>query len=88
MARPLSATSKGSGKGMARTLEQLQAQRDKIVEEMGGPETVQFADRSVTRRPQADLEKALRLVDAEIAALQSGQSGQDRVFTIQTNRGL
>ncbi len=70
---------------MALTLDQLQEQRDKLITEMAQPQEIHFAERGVTRRPQADLEKALRLVDAEIGALQGGQG---RVFTIQTSRGL
>lgn len=70
---------------MALTLEQLQAERDKIVDAMGHPINVQFSDRSVTQRSQADLEAALKRVDAEIAKLQSPQARQ---FTIQTSRGL
>lgn len=70
---------------MALTLEQLQAERDKILDAMGHPINVQFSDRSITYRAQADLEAALKRVDAEIAKLQSPQSRQ---FTIQTNRGI
>jgi len=70
---------------MALTLEQLQAQRDKILGEMGNASNLQFGDRSVTYRPQAELEAALRRVSAEIAKLQSPQSRQ---FTIQTSRGI
>jgi hypothetical protein len=70
---------------MALTLEQLQEQRDKILEEMGRPINVQFSDRSVTYRAQEDLDGALKRVDAEIARLQSPQAKQ---FTIQTKRGI
>jgi hypothetical protein len=70
---------------MAITLEQLQAQRDKILDEMGNPSHVQFESQSVTYRPQDELEAALRRVDAEIAKLQSPQSRQ---FTIQSLRGI
>lgn len=69
---------------MAVTLDQLQTQRDAIIGEMGQP-NVQFAERALTRRPQAELEAALRKIDAEIARLQSSQS---TVFTIQTSRGI
>jgi hypothetical protein len=69
---------------MALTLEQLQAQRDSILSEMGQPD-VQFADRSVKRRPQSELKDALARVDAELAKLQGSQS---TVFTITSNRGL
>jgi hypothetical protein len=66
------------------TLEELQAQREAILAEMGQPD-VQFEQRGVKRRPQAELDAALARVDAEIARL---QSPQDRLFTIQTKRGL
>ena len=70
---------------MALTLEQLQAQREKILTDMGNTAQVQFGDRSVTHRPQAEMDAALQRVDAEIAKLQSPQSRQ---FTVQTSRGL
>lgn len=70
---------------MALTLEQLQAQRDKIITEMSRPIEVQMGDRLIRHRPQPDLESALRAVDAEIAALGSAPSRQ---FTIKTSRGL
>jgi hypothetical protein len=66
------------------TLEELQAQREAILAEMGQPD-VQFEQRGVKRRPQAELEAALARVDVEIARLQSPQTRQ---FTIQTSRGL
>jgi 5-enolpyruvylshikimate-3-phosphate synthase len=69
---------------MALTLAQLQAQRDEILSEMGGAQAVTFGDKSVTRRPQQDLDAALARVDAEIASL----SPQSRQFKIQTSRGL
>jgi len=69
---------------MALTLEQLHAQRDAILTKMGGHQTVTEGDRSVTHRPQADLEAALQRVSAEIAKL----SPQTKTFTIQTSRGL
>ena len=70
---------------MALTLAQLQAQRAEIVEHMGKPSQVQFGDKSVTYRPQAELDAALQRIDGEIAAMQSPQSRQ---FTVQTSRGL
>ncbi len=70
---------------MALTVEQLQAQRDEIVAQMSAPQQVAFKGRSETLRPQAELEAALRRVDAEIARL---QAPQDRQFTVQTKRGL
>jgi hypothetical protein len=66
------------------TLADLQAQRDSILAEMGAPD-VQFENRSLKRRPQAELDEALKRVDREIAAVQSPQSRQ---FTIQTSRGI
>jgi hypothetical protein len=70
---------------MALTLEQLQAQRDKTIQEMSLESRVDFSDRGITRRSQEELEAALRRIDTEIAALQSPQSRQ---FTIQTSRGI
>lgn len=67
------------------TLAELQAQRDEILSQMGGAQSLTFQDRSITRRPQQELDAALARVDAEIAAL---QSPQPRQFTIQTSRGL
>lgn len=69
---------------MALTLDQLQAQREAIVAEMGQPD-VQFEGRAIKRRAQPELDAALRKIDAEIAKLQSSQS---TVFTIQTSRGI
>ncbi|WP_321470127.1 hypothetical protein [uncultured Paludibaculum sp.] len=71
---------------MALTLEQLQAQRDKLVSDMGKTfsEISSDSDRLV-RRSQADLEDALKRTDAEIARLQSSPSRQ---FTVQTSRGI
>ena len=70
---------------MALTLEQLQAQREKILGEMGGLQSLAFGDKNITYRPQQDLDAALARVDAEIAKL---QSPQNRQFTITTSRGL
>lgn len=71
---------------MALTLEQLQEERDALLEQMGkGYNRIQFQDRALDYRPQAELEEALKRIDREIAALQSPQSRQ---FTIQTNRGI
>ncbi|MGE5647028.1 MAG: hypothetical protein ACM336_14675 [Acidobacteriota bacterium] len=66
------------------TLAELQAKREEILAEMGAPD-VQFEARGVKRRPQPELEAALAKIDAEIAKL---QSPLDRLFTIQTKRGL
>ncbi len=70
---------------MAVTLEQLQAQRAKILADMGGFSEIQAGDKALRMRPQSELEAALQRVDAEIAGL---QSPQPRSFVIQTNRGL
>jgi hypothetical protein len=71
---------------MAVTIDQLQAARDKLVDEMGkGYSRVEFEGRGLTYRPQAELEAALRQVDAEIARLQNPAARQ---FTVQTNRGF
>jgi 5-enolpyruvylshikimate-3-phosphate synthase len=70
---------------MAYTLEQLQAERQKIIAEMSRPQEQQFGDRRLTRRPIGDLESALRRIDAEIAGLQPAKSS---IFTINSSRGL
>jgi hypothetical protein len=62
----------------------LLTQRDAILAEMGQPD-VQFGTQSVKRRPQAELDEALKRIDREIAQMQSPQSRQ---FTIQTSRGI
>ena len=59
---------------MALTLEQLQAQRDKTIQEMSLESRVDFSDRGITRRSQEELEAALRRIDSEIAKL-GGASG-------------
>jgi hypothetical protein len=66
------------------TLAELQAQRERILAEMGAPD-LQFAERGVKRRPQPELDAALARLDLEIATAQSPQSRQ---FVIQTSRGI
>ena len=46
------------------TLADLQTQRGNILAEMGMPD-VQFAERLLKRRPQAELEEALKRLDRE-----------------------
>jgi hypothetical protein len=70
---------------MALTLDQLRANRDAILDEMGRASQLQFGDRSITYRPQAEMDAALQRIDSEIAELQSPRSRQ---FTIQTSRGI
>lgn len=70
---------------MALTVQDLQSERDKILAQMGNPSQVSFEGRSLTYRPQVDLEAALKRVDAELAAMQAPSSRQ---FVIQTNRGI
>jgi hypothetical protein len=68
------------------TLDELQARRDSILEQMGRENRIAIGDgREVEYPTQPELEAALQRVDAEIAKLQSPQSRQ---FTIQTSRGL
>jgi hypothetical protein len=72
---------------MALTLQQLEAQRDKILLEMGGPQRADGpSGMGVTFRPQAELESALDRVNAEIAKLQAQPAGT--TFTITSNRGI
>ena len=63
------------------TLAELQTKREEIVSH-AGTARVAFGDRSVEYSRQVE---ALELIDREIAKL---QSPGDRVFKIQTNRGL
>jgi hypothetical protein len=71
---------------MALTLDQLQAERDALLEIIGkGIRRIQFSDRLLEYETQAEMEAAVQRIDREIAALQSPKSRQ---FTIQTNRGI
>lgn len=64
------------------TLEELQAKRDEILATIHEAR-LQFGDRS--EEFITDKAKALAIIDAEIAKL---QSPAERQFTIQTKRGL
>jgi len=64
------------------TLAELQERREEIVRSLGVTR-VQFGERSVEYGRQRE---ALELIDREIAKLT--QAGEQRVFTIQTSRGL
>lgn len=66
------------------TLAELQAQRERILAEMGAPD-LQFEARGVKRRPQPELDAALAKIDSEIARL---QSSAPRQFTIHNSREL
>jgi len=67
------------------TLEQLQARREAILAEMGQPDMA-FEDRSMKRRPQAELSAALAKIDAEIAALETPQ--RRRQVLLSSSKGL
>jgi hypothetical protein len=72
---------------MAKTYEQLQAIRDKILDQLDSPESVTAPDGAGVRfRSQADLRAALADIDREINAVTGATPG--RVFTIQTSRGI
>ncbi len=71
---------------MALTVEELKTKRDQVIYQMASPESVSFRDRSQTNRSQRDLLATMNQLDAEIAKLQSPQSG--RTFVIQTKRGI
>jgi hypothetical protein len=58
------------------TIAALQAQRDSILEQMRAESRVEFTDRAVTYRPQAEMDGAIQRIDAEIAKLQSSQNRQ------------
>jgi len=64
------------------TLIELQERRDEIVRSLGVAR-VQFGERSLEYGRQKE---ALELIDREIAKLT--QTGEQRVFTIKTSRGL
>jgi len=64
------------------TLAELQERRDEIVRSLGVAR-VQFGERSLEYGRQKE---ALELIDREIAKLT--QTGEQRVFTIKTSRGL
>jgi hypothetical protein len=68
------------------TIEELQAQRDKILKRIAQPQSgTGPGGMGFTNPSQDDNNKALAAIDAEIARLQGGES---RTFTIQTNRGI
>jgi hypothetical protein len=70
---------------MARTLEELQAQRDKIIADMGGPERVDGpAGMGATFRSQEQLEAALLQVDREIARV-GGSSSPRQIVIVPKN---
>lgn len=69
---------------MALTLEQLIARRDAILGSLGIT-SLQLGDKQLTYGRDEEKVRALKALDAEIAALQSPQARQ---FTIQTNRGI
>ena len=64
------------------TLVELQQQRDEIVRTLGVAR-IQFGERSIEYARQAE---ALQAIDREIARLT--QPGEEKVFTIQSKRGL
>jgi len=64
------------------TVTELQTKRDQLLKALGIAR-VQFGERQVEY--VTDKERELRLVDSEIARL---QSPNDRVFTVQTKRGF
>jgi hypothetical protein len=55
--------------GVYVTLEELQAQREKLLAALSQPEQVQFADRSLRNRRPEDIRAAIAQIDAEIAQL-------------------
>lgn len=71
---------------MAKTFEELQAIRDKLLDMLDSPESVTGPAGGVRFRTQADIRAAIQDIDRELAAVTGATPG--RVFTIQTNRGI
>lgn len=67
---------------MALTLEQLAAERDKIIKQLSLPQEAQSGDKRVVAQTADDLMKRLATIDSEIAKVQNGSSGYvSRFFT-------
>jgi hypothetical protein len=64
------------------TLVELQAQRESIIKEMSLAQQTAVEGRSITRRSIADLEKALGIIDGEIAAASTPSGKQARIHRI------
>jgi len=69
---------------MALTVEQLQAKRERLLQVLGTNE-VTVDNQTIRYTGDEDKLRALRAIDAEIAALQAPQARQ---FVIQTKRGI
>lgn len=65
---------------MALTLEELQAKRSALLAEIGEAEqSVTHGNKSVTMRSVAELERALNILDRQIAESETGSAGRKRV---------
>jgi hypothetical protein len=75
---------------MAINLSELQAQRDKIIAQMHLPASQSFGDKALTRRSLDDLQKALDLIDSEIAVVVTATTGlrRSRIVRITTDKGF
>jgi hypothetical protein len=67
------------------TLEQLQAEREKLLGSLSAPDSLTFADRSMRNRTPEQIRAAIAQIDGEIGKL---QTPEPRQFVVQTKRGL
>lgn len=68
------------------TLEQLQAEREKLVTALSQPEQIQHGDRAMRNRRPEEIRAAIAQIDAEIAARQA--SPRCRQVRLSSNKGL
>lgn len=71
---------------MPLTIEQLRAQRDALLADLGASEEIRFQDRSVRLRSVDEIRRSLALIEAELAKV-SGM-GASSTLTVQTERGI
>ena len=64
------------------TLVELQAQRESILKEMSLSQQTSVEGRSITRRSVSELEKALSIIDGQIAAASAPSGKQARIHRI------
>jgi hypothetical protein len=67
------------------TLEELLAKRERLVASLASPRRLQAGDLVIEHHDPSTIQRAIAAIDAEISRL---ESPKNRLFTIQTKRGL